>query len=163
MPDSLRLESDVMFLETTNSAPRPVALVVDPDDLARQVAAEIAVAAGFDVHPASCGDEAVTLVMEQGRVDVLLVATDLPEMPGEELADSLSKDFPEMRFVVLLRPEEDTEHTRALRKPFTREELVRSLDPEPAAVEPAARGAFKLARVFRKLRRSRPAAPPQTP
>lgn len=106
---------------------RPIALIVDPDDLARRVTAEIVGAAGFEIHLVSGGDSAVAYLVDRKHVDVLFVCATLPEMPGRDLAAILAKDFPDLRCVFLLRPGEEADQTPALRKPFTRRDLERAL------------------------------------
>jgi CheY-like chemotaxis protein len=105
-----------------------LALVVEQDELARTIATDIAAAAGFEVHAASCCDSAIAYIANHGAVEVLLVAARLPEMSGYELAAMLSRDFPEMLSVFLVRADDKYSHGPMLRYPFTLHDLAHTLE-----------------------------------
>lgn len=108
--------------------PKPSALVVESDELARTIAAEIATTAGFEVHAASCCDSAVSYVTHHGAVELLLIAAKLPEMPGHELAGLIARDFPHVLSIFLVREDDPHSYRPMLRYPFTLDDLADTLD-----------------------------------
>jgi two-component system cell cycle sensor histidine kinase/response regulator CckA len=101
---------------------RHILLVDDDAELRLSVDRQLA-EAGCDVVVASTGEEAMRLLAEQIRIDVLLTALRLPDIDGRELAWAVSQKRPFVRvaYIGLHRPEEPLDPVDApfLTKPFT--------------------------------------------
>jgi two-component system cell cycle sensor histidine kinase/response regulator CckA len=65
-------------------------LVVDDEDGVREVARRILTRGGYDVIAAPGGEEALSLVTDEGRdIDLLLTDVIMPRMSGKELAERM--------------------------------------------------------------------------
>lgn len=106
---------------------RHILLVDDDAELRLSVDRQLA-EAGCDVVVAGTGEEAMRLLAEQIRIDVLLTALRLPDIDGRELAWAVSQKRPFVRvaYIGLHRPEEPLDPVDApfLAKPFTRSALA---------------------------------------
>jgi len=98
-------------------------LVVDDDAELRLSVDRQLEEAGCDVVVAATGEEAMRLLAEELRIDVLLTALRLPDIDGRELAWAVSQKRPFVRvaYIGLHRPEEPLDPVDApfLAKPFT--------------------------------------------
>jgi CheY-like chemotaxis protein len=101
---------------------RHVLLVDDDAELRLSVERQLE-ESGCDVVVAATGEEAMRLLAEELRIDVLLTALRLPDIDGRELAWAVSQKRPFVRvaYVGLHRPEEPLDPADApfLAKPFT--------------------------------------------
>lgn len=84
-----------------DSAPQRV-LIVDDQASIRLLAEETLAANGYDVTVAASADEALVLARTQtDRYDVLVTDLGLPGIPGDELADRLLAETPDLRVVYI--------------------------------------------------------------
>jgi two-component system, chemotaxis family, sensor kinase CheA len=67
-------------------------LLVDDSQFFRNMLAPLLSAAGYSVTSAASGDEALTLLREGGRVDVVITDIDMPGMDGFELTSAVRRD-----------------------------------------------------------------------
>jgi CheY-like chemotaxis protein len=113
-------------------------LVVDDEDAIREVTRRILTRGGYEVVAAPGGEEALSLIADEGeRVDLLLTDVRMPRMSGKELADrftSLRTGAPVLYmsgYTDRLIGVEDAD--ALLRKPFDRDGLLaavgQALDP----------------------------------
>jgi len=112
---------------------RPVVLVVEDDFLIRMNAAEMIADAGFDVVEAASADEAIVIL--EDRLDITVVFTDI-QMPGSmdglKLAAAIRGRWPPIRIIatsglVDVRQDEIPEGGRFLPKPYSPEQIIRTL------------------------------------
>jgi CheY-like chemotaxis protein len=115
------------------TAKRPVVLVVEDDILIRMHAAEMIAGAGFDVVEAASADEAIVIL--ERRLDITVVFTDV-QMPGSmdglKLAAAIRGRWPPIKIVatsgyVNVRQDDLPEGGRFLQKPYSPEQIVRTL------------------------------------
>ena len=100
-------------------------LLVDDSEPFRNLLAEVAVAAGFEVAgTAASGEEAVRL-FEELRPDVVIVDVRLPEMSGYEVADRVRAVSAAAR-VVVVSAADSTCDGRVVPKRFLTPEGLRS-------------------------------------
>ena len=77
-------------------------LVVDDNDLVRNLVVTILEDAGFDVLTAAAGNEAIALVTDQGdAIGCILQDLSMPGMPGEEIAAALLDLDPTLPIIIL--------------------------------------------------------------
>lgn len=85
---------------------------------------------GYFVLEASNGAEALAVVEQAGRVDLVVTDVVMPVMKGTELASRLRETYPQLRFIFVsgyvihdnLGP-----NSVLLQKPFVRQDLVRKV------------------------------------
>ena len=115
------------------TARRPVVLVVEDDFLIRMNAAEMIADAGFDVVEAASADEAIVIL--EDRLDITVVFTDI-QMPGSmdglKLAAAIRGRWPPIKIIatsglVDVRQDEIPEGGRFLPKPYSPEQIIRTL------------------------------------
>jgi signal transduction histidine kinase/ActR/RegA family two-component response regulator len=110
-------------------------LLVEDDADVRHFAARVLAGAGFTVHEASSGSDAVELARITGHIDLLLTDADLPGVHGREVADRLTEAQPGLPVLFVSG---FTEHSiiqhgvvapdiRFLPKPFRAEDLLRNV------------------------------------
>jgi CheY-like chemotaxis protein len=111
----------------------PLVLIVEDEQMLRMDAAEMIVAAGFEVIEAADADEALRIL--EGRTDVRALFTDV-QMPGSidglELAQAVRKRWPPVALIVTSGHSDvsgDALPTggRFLRKPYREYELAATL------------------------------------
>lgn len=109
---------------------RHVLLVDDDAELRLAVDGQLA-ALGCDVVVVANGEDAMRVVAEQLRIDVLLTELRLPDIDGRELAWAVGQKRPFVRVAFMSReaPDEplDPEDAPLLRKPFTTTALSQAL------------------------------------
>ncbi|HEY3158453.1 MAG TPA: response regulator [Vicinamibacterales bacterium] len=131
-------------------APRkPVVLVVEDHEFAREALAALLSSIGYDVVEAENGREALAVMAEEARPDVILLDLMMPVMDGWEFMKQQRSDW---RFctiptiVVTGVASHDPRClempiVRFLRKPYTAEQLIAAIDAEvsiPAAASQTA-------------------------
>jgi DNA-binding NtrC family response regulator len=93
--------TDVASTRANGTASKKV-LIVDDQASIRLIAEETLSATGYDVTVAASADEALTLARTQtDRYDVLVTDIGLPGIPGDELADLLLAESPDLRVVYI--------------------------------------------------------------
>ena len=123
-----------------------IVLVVEDEAGVRHVSVEALRELGYGVEQASGGHEALSLLAEMPRVDLLFTDVVMPDMTGPQLAAAARALRPQLRVVfttgysrnAVLAAGDDEEVVAVLPKPFTLRQLgtkVReALDCEPATV-----------------------------
>ena len=104
-------------------------VLVDPNERARRVIAQMLQSAGYRILPASDGETALRILEEEGG-DVLVTELALPGMPGWRVVDRARKtrpDLPVLVFASAQAPDRVTDDVRTLVKPFSSDRLLRML------------------------------------
>ena len=111
-------------------------LVVDDAAIVRRLAFRLLSEAGYRVFEAGGATEALeVLAMARGRVDLVLVDVVMPEVNGVDLAWMVRESAPQTAVVfmsafpaeILVREGLRDTQVRFMAKPFTREELLRTV------------------------------------
>jgi Response regulator containing CheY-like receiver, AAA-type ATPase, and DNA-binding domains len=111
-------------------------LVVEDDEAVRHVVQRMLELQGYTVHTARCGGEALRVAREQeGQIDLVMTDVILPEMSGPTVVERLRTEWPlpKVLFMSGYATEEVVKRgllspgTALLRKPFTLEELARTV------------------------------------
>lgn len=98
-----------MDLIITNPVPVPerasvyfgTALLVDDEDLVRASTADMLADLGFDVIEARSGEEALRLLDQDAKIDLLVTDHIMPQMTGAELAHAAMQRRPGLRILVV--------------------------------------------------------------
>ncbi len=114
-----------------------VVLVVEDEDRLRKLASRHLSSTGFDVIEAGDAAEALTLLAKnEGKVDILFTDIRMPgDLSGRELADEVSRLYPEIRTLMATGYEEEAlsssdeggplaSKVPVLRKPYSRHALL---------------------------------------
>jgi two-component system cell cycle sensor histidine kinase/response regulator CckA len=111
-------------------------LVVEDEQMVRELVTEILEAEGYEVMAAHRGYDALRLGSEvPGAIDLLITDVVMPEMSGRELAERLLEQHPETKLLFISGYTDDaivrygiSEAEMAfLQKPFTPDELIRKV------------------------------------
>jgi len=120
-------------LAYSQTAQRPVVLIVEDEFLIRMDAIDMIGAGGFEVVEAENADEAIEIL--ERRLDITVVFTDV-HMPGSmdglKLAAAVRGRWPPIRIVATsgkanLSAEDFPSGSRFLRKPYSAREIVSAL------------------------------------
>jgi two-component system cell cycle sensor histidine kinase/response regulator CckA len=102
-----------------------VILVVDDDDVLRQVSARILEANGHEVYRAHGGFAALLVCQErEGAIDLVITNAQLPDMAGWELIRLAQATQPRARAVYVANDAVTDSSDATLRRPFSPEELL---------------------------------------
>ena len=121
-------------------------LVVDDAGVVRRLAYRLLSEAGYRVFEAGSAVEALEVVsLARGRLNLILVDVVMPEVNGVDLARMLRERIPEAEIIfmsaypaeVLAREGLRDLRVRFLAKPFTREELLRTVASASARAKEA--------------------------
>jgi PAS domain S-box-containing protein len=113
-----------------------VALVVEDEPVVLDVVIGFLKKEGFTVHQAENGDEAMGVVRELGRIDLLVTDIVMPgSANGVTLANWVSKENPSSQIIFMTGYTDSAieemgislENTNVLRKPFTKDKLLRAV------------------------------------
>jgi signal transduction histidine kinase len=120
-------------------------LVVEDEEIVRELVSEVLRGEGYRVTSAACGGEALRLLRELATVDLLISDVVMPEMNGTEVARRVRELSP-LASVLFVSGYSESDiadqgmgelHFEVLQKPFTPEVLVRKvrdiLDARPRA------------------------------
>jgi PAS domain S-box-containing protein len=111
-------------------------LLVEDEDMVRQIANEILIMNGYRVLQASHGNEALDVSLQhKGVIDLMVTDVVMPAMSGPELARRLAFTRPEMRVLYMSGYTDDAivphgvlqDRAAFLQKPFTAEVFSRKL------------------------------------
>jgi two-component system cell cycle sensor histidine kinase/response regulator CckA len=103
-----RIEARREDAKPDKQSPRPTAgselvLVVEDEDLVRNMLRDSLNSFGYEVLEAGKGSDAIELCMQRGLERVRLLITDvvMPQMSGKELAERLTAIYPEMKVLFI--------------------------------------------------------------
>jgi CheY-like chemotaxis protein len=99
-------------------------LVVDDQDLVRDVITLTLEAAGYTVIAAATPKHAIELAREAGSVDLLVTDIVMPEMDAFELAERIAAEIPGVRILYTSGYTDAAAEGPFIQKPFTPQELV---------------------------------------
>ena len=124
---------------------RPAVMVVDDEPLLRALVRRMLEPAGYQVHEASDGLEALETLARLGGVDVVVTDLQMPNMDGVALANYLAGQAPPIPTLLISgfdrQPDKVTLLAPLLPKPFTHEQLLASvqqvLSPETPRIRRA--------------------------
>jgi len=128
------------------SASIPVrVLVVDDDEMSRELLCALLEAEGYAVDSADCGEAALTHLCNSAAPDLVLADAQMPGIAGPQLADRLRRACPSATLVLAMSASRPREQAIAcfdgfLLKPFKMAEVAAALStrtPPADATEPA--------------------------
>ena len=105
-----------------------VILLVEDEPAVRGLFANALRKDGFFVLEASNGAEALNVVEQAGRIDLVVTDVVMPIMKGTELAARLRQTFPSLRFIFVSGyaiHESLGPNAELLQKPFVKQDLVK--------------------------------------
>jgi len=103
-------------------------LVVDDQDLVRDVVRLALEEAGHRVLLTAAPSEALEVVKTEEAIDLVLVDVVMPEMDAFELADCLEQRLPGMRVLYMSGYTDAREEGHFIHKPFSPSELVTKVE-----------------------------------
>lgn len=111
-------------------------LLVDDNELIREMAADVLSDQGYDVAQASDAAEALAHLRAAQRFDLLLSDVRMPGMSGRELAAVALDLWPDMTVIFMTGYADESlrtpgflgERMKLLRKPFSLADLTRTVD-----------------------------------
>jgi len=113
-----------------------VVLIVEDDDMLRELTKHVLASAGYDAHTAANGDNALLLLHQRERpVDLLLTDVVMPGVTGRELAERVHAQWPATKVLFMSGYTDDTitrhgvlsGRTRLVHKPFTRAQILKAV------------------------------------
>jgi two-component system, cell cycle sensor histidine kinase and response regulator CckA len=99
-------------------------LVVDDQDVVRDVIRLTLEGAGYTVLDAASPNDALALVRDNGPIDLLVTDVVMPEMDAFELADRVVSEIPGVRVLYTSGYTDAAAEGPFIQKPFTPAELV---------------------------------------
>jgi CheY-like chemotaxis protein len=99
-------------------------LVVDDQDIVRDVMCQALEYAGFDVLDAGCPHDAIAAAAAHPEIDVLVSDVVMPQMDAFELAERLRAEVPSLRIIFTSGYADATDEGHFLAKPFSPSDLV---------------------------------------
>lgn len=100
-------------------------LVVDDDDVVRQLACRILASNGYTVLDAHSGVNALFICEQhQGSIALLLSSMEMPDMSGRELGKLAKASQPNMAVLLMVGSRESADSEDVVRKPFTSTDLI---------------------------------------
>jgi CheY-like chemotaxis protein len=103
-------------------------LVVDDQDLVRDVVRLALEDAGHRVLLTAAPSEALALVQTEQAIDLVLVDVVMPEMDAFELADRLGRRLPDARVLYMSGYTDAREEGNFIQKPFSPADLVTTVE-----------------------------------
>ena len=128
---------DAVTAASVESQRAPTALLVEDEDLVRELVTSVLSREGFDVHEARNGVEALELLDRlDGPLDLLITDLVMPRMGGRELADRVSARLPRIKTVFISGYSDDERITEKaalprsvfVSKPFSPVALLRAVN-----------------------------------
>ncbi len=117
--------ASALMPESRETGGQETILLVEDDEMVRNLSAQVLHAQGYTVLIAANGSEALSLLKNRGTAPIDLLLTDvvMPEMSGPELAEALKTFYPKLK-VMLMSGYSDTVQTierpyEFLAKPFS--------------------------------------------
>ena len=103
-------------------------MVVDDQDLVRDVVRIALEDAGFRVLEAGTPSKALALIERERDVDLLFLDVVMPEMDAFELAQRIATEMPSVRILYTSGYTDAREEGHFIQKPFTPAELVAAVE-----------------------------------
>lgn len=106
----------------------PIVLLVEDEPAVRGLFAMCLRKDGYFVVEASNGAEALAIIEQTGRVDLVVTDVVMPVMKGTELAQRLREQFPTLRFIFVsgyVVHDELGPNAELLQKPFLKGDLLK--------------------------------------
>ncbi|MDP1570136.1 MAG: PAS domain S-box protein [Vicinamibacterales bacterium] len=113
-----------------------VVLIVEDDDMLRELTKHVLASAGYDAHTAANGDNALLLLHQRERpVDLLLTDVVMPGITGRELAERIRARWPATKVLFMSGYMDDTTmrhgvldgRARLVHKPFNRAQILKAV------------------------------------
>jgi PAS domain S-box-containing protein len=126
---------------------RPTVLLAEDEEIVRDLAVAVLERAGFRVHAAADGVDALDLYRRLGQVDVLVTDMVMPRVGGRELAERVRGTRADTPIVYMsgYTEEAPVDGAAFLEKPFSRRALVRAVQEAVERFEPeGTRGRLRL-------------------
>ena len=111
----------------TPAEQRQRVLIVEDEAIVRTLLERMVAGLGYDVRTAESGDEALALLRDGERFDLLLTDFMMPEMSGHELAALVLELAPATRVLYMSGARMEAVGEDFLAKPFDTQELARVL------------------------------------
>ncbi len=109
--------------------PRPLSiLVVDDEDSVREMLAWMLDEAGYRVHEAAGGAQALRFLREHGPVDVLLSDINMPGIDGLELSVRVRQEWPDLPVLLISGRPPPNGARPFIPKPFRWDTLSRAIE-----------------------------------
>ncbi len=108
-------------------------LVVDDQDVVRDVIRLALEDVGYTVLDAASPLEAIALARAEGRIDLLVTDVVMPEMDAFELAQRITAEMPDVRVLFTSGYTDAAAEGPFIQKPFTPAELVQKVSSVLAA------------------------------
>jgi len=109
--------------ESHKSAKR--VLVVDDDPLELSITAEMLEELGCDVRTARNGDDALTKIASDQKIEIVITDINMPGMSGYDLVERVKQIRADVKFILLSGRESATHGLPLIRKPFLESDLKR--------------------------------------
>src|SRR5262249_53624 len=98
-------------------------LIVEDEEVVRTMVVKLLSEMGYRILPASCGDEALRLSREHtGPINLLLTDVVMPQMSGNDLAESIKETRPDMKVLFMTgytgAEQNNTSSTEASQRPY---------------------------------------------
>jgi CheY-like chemotaxis protein len=103
-------------------------LVVDDDADVREIIAGMLEELGCEVISAESGSEALDRLKRDDRISVLITDINMPGMDGHELAERGTRLRPDLKVLQLSGRERRRDAFPMIRKPFSTEDLARTME-----------------------------------
>jgi len=126
---------EVEFASVEGLTGNETVLLVEDDNLVRNLTARILEEAGYTVLSASYGEEALSLARESKRIDLLITDVVMPRMSGRKLAAEFIKIHPESKVIYMSGYTDNSIVNNGIlepgvvfvQKPFSREVLLKKI------------------------------------
>ncbi|RLB04099.1 MAG: hypothetical protein DRG59_10770 [Deltaproteobacteria bacterium] len=127
--------AEVEFASVEGLTGNETVLLVEDDNLVRNLTARILEEAGYTVLSASYGEEALSLARESKRIDLLITDVVMPRMSGRKLAAEFIKIHPESKVIYMSGYTDNSIVNNGIlepgvvfvQKPFSREVLLKKI------------------------------------
>lgn len=103
-------------------------LVVDDDPQVLELVAGMLEDLGCEVRRARTGTDALAVLANDQRIEILITDINMPGMAGYELAEQAKQVRPHLKAILLSGRETDTHGLPLIRKPFMQNDLVRVME-----------------------------------
>jgi two-component system cell cycle response regulator CpdR len=104
-----------------------IVLLVDDDPLVLQITADMLDDLGCEVMTARDGEEALEKIVSDRRIEILITDINMPKMDGTDLAKAAVRIRKKLKVIVLSGREIDGCGFPLIQKPFSQQELKRTM------------------------------------